>query len=121
MALNILDPLALPEELDLLDEYGLGELSHYGDDKFDIFNGDESRQKADLNPIVVQAERNSFIRMMFQRGKLYQRSIDLKLTNKNDKENVKKLMKEKKNYAPSKFYKVMTKVAPISTLAVCIY
>ena len=85
MALNILDPLALPEELDLLDEYGLGELSHYGDDKFDIFNGDESRQKADLNPIVVPAERNSFIRMMFQRGKLYQRSIDLKLTKESDK------------------------------------
>ena len=85
MALNILDPLALPEELDLFDEYGLGELSHYGDDKFDIFNGDESRQKADLNPIVVQAERNSFIRMMFQRGKLYQRSIDLKLTKESDK------------------------------------
>ena len=95
MALNILNPLALPEELDLLDEYGLGELSHYGDDKFDIFNGDESRQKADLNPIVVQAERNSFIRMMFQRGKLYQRSIDLKLTKESDKVESRKGYKRK--------------------------
>ena len=45
MAFNILNPGALPEELDLLDEYGVDELdkllSHYGDDKFDIYNGDE--------------------------------------------------------------------------------
>ena len=40
---------------------------------------------ADLNPAVVQAEWNSFIRMMFQRHKLHQRSIDLKLTKENDK------------------------------------
>ena len=39
---------------------------------------------ADLNPAVVQAEWNSFIRMMFQRHKLH-RSIDLKLTKENDK------------------------------------
>ena len=40
MAFNILDPRALPEELDLLDEYGADELdklpSYDGDDKFDI-------------------------------------------------------------------------------------
>ena len=97
---------SIPEELDLLDEYCVYELdkllSHYGHDKFDIYNGDESRQKADLNPVVVQVEWNSFIRMMFQRRKLYQCSVDLKLI---DKGKVEKLVKEKKNYAPSKFYK----------------
>ena len=40
MAFNILDLRALPEELDLLDEYGADELdkllSYYSDDKFDI-------------------------------------------------------------------------------------
>ena len=40
MAFKILDPRALPEQLDLLDEYRVDELdkllSHYGDDKFDI-------------------------------------------------------------------------------------
>ena len=59
MIFNILDPRALSEELDLLDEYRVDELekllSHYGDDKFDIYNGYESRQKAGLNPVVVQA------------------------------------------------------------------
>ena len=89
MAFNILNPGALPEELDLLDEYGVDELdkllSHYGDDKFDIYNGDEWRQKADLNPVVVQAEWSSFIRTMFQRRKLYQSSISLKLIKENDK------------------------------------
>ena len=39
-------------------------------------------------------------------GKFYQNSIDLKLTKENDKENVGKLMKEKKNYATSQFYKL---------------
>ena len=95
MAFNILDPRAFPDALDLLDEYGVDELdkllSHYGDDKFDIYNGDESCQKADLNPIVVQAEWNSFIRMVFQHRKLYQCSIDLKLTKENDKEEVESL------------------------------
>ena len=70
MALNILDPRALPEELDSPDKYGVDELdkllSHCGDNKFHIYNGDESRQKADLNPLVFRAEWNSFIRMMFQ-------------------------------------------------------
>ena len=42
---------------------------------------------------------------MFQCHKLYQRFIDLILTKENDKEKVEKLMKEKKNYALSKFYK----------------
>ena len=41
MALNILDPKALPEKLDLLNEYDVDELgklfSHYGDDKLDIY------------------------------------------------------------------------------------
>ena len=59
----------------------LTDSSHYGDDKFDIYNGDESRQKD-----YVQAEGNSFIRMMLQHRKLYQSSIDIKLTKKNDKE-----------------------------------
>ena len=40
MTLNILDPRALPEKLDLLNEYDVDELdnlfSHYGDDKLDI-------------------------------------------------------------------------------------
>ena len=79
--------------------------SHYSDDKFDIYNGDESRQKAELNPVIVQAEWNSFIRMMFQHLELYQCSIDFKLTKENDQEKVEKLMKEKKIYTPSKFYK----------------
>ena len=109
MVFNILDPRTLLEKLDLLDEYGVDELdkllSHYGNDKFDFKNGDESRRKADLNPVIVKAEWNSFIRMMFQRRKLYQHSIDLKLTKKNDKEKVEKLMKEKENYTPSKFSK----------------
>ena len=78
----------------------LTDSSHYGDDKFDIYNGDESRQKD-----YVQAEGNSFIRMMLQHRELYQSSIDIKLTKKNDKEKLEKLMKEKKNYALSKFYK----------------
>ena len=42
---------------------------------------------------------------MFQCRKLYQYSIDVKLTKENDKEKVEKLMKEEKKYAPSKFYK----------------
>ena len=37
--------------------------------------------------------------------KFNQHSIVLKLTKENDKEKVEELMKEKKNYAPSKFYK----------------
>ena len=40
MTLNILDPRALPEKLDLLNEY-VDEFdnlfSHYGDDKLDIY------------------------------------------------------------------------------------
>ena len=108
MVFNLLDPRALPEELDLLDEYGVDELgkllSHYGDDKFDIYNGDESHQKADLITVVVQAEWNSFIRMVLQCRKLYQCSTDPKLTKENDKEKVEKLMKEQKNYALSKFF-----------------
>ena len=42
---------------------------------------------------------------MFQSRKLYQSSISLKLTKENDKEKVEKIMKEKKNYALSKFNK----------------
>ena len=42
--------------------------------------------------------------MMFQCHKLYQCFIDLILTKENDKEKAERLMKEKKNYAPSKFY-----------------
>ena len=34
----------------------------------------------------------------------YQCSIEFRVTNKNDKEKAEKLMKEKKNYAPTKFY-----------------
>ena len=49
MAFNILHPRVLPEKLDFLAEYGVDELdkllSHYGDDKFDIYNGDESRER----------------------------------------------------------------------------
>ena len=52
-AFTILDPRALREELDLLD------------DKFDVYNGDESHQKAGLKPEVNQAEWNSLISMMF--------------------------------------------------------
>ena len=41
MALNISDPKALPEKLDLLNECDVGELdklfSRYGDDKLDIY------------------------------------------------------------------------------------
>ena len=41
MALNISDPRALPEKLDLLNECDVDELdkpfSHYGDDKLDIY------------------------------------------------------------------------------------
>ena len=43
-------------------------------------------------------------------GKFYQHSIDLKLTKENDKENVGKLMKEKKNYATSQFYKLFLSI-----------
>ena len=43
--------------------------------------------------------------MMLQHCKLYQSSIGIKLTKKNDKEKVEKLMKENKNYALSQFYK----------------
>ena len=50
----------------------------YSDDKFDVYKGDESHQKAHLKPQVNQAEWNSLIRMMFYCHKLYQRSIDLK-------------------------------------------
>ena len=62
MAFNILDPRALPQELHLVDEYGLDEpdklLSHYGDKKNDIYNDDESCQKAYLNLVIVPAEWN---------------------------------------------------------------
>ena len=41
MAVKILDPKALPEKLDFLNEYDVDELdklfSHYGDDKLDIY------------------------------------------------------------------------------------
>ena len=41
MALNILDPRAMPENLDLLNECDVDELdklfSHYRDDKLDIY------------------------------------------------------------------------------------
>ena len=64
--LDFLDSWALPEGLD---EYGVDELekllSHYGYNKSEIYNGNESLQKVYLNPVVVQAEWNSFIRMMF--------------------------------------------------------
>ena len=82
---RVLESRALQEELDLFDEYGVDELnkqlSHYGDDKCDICNSDESRQKADLNAAVVWS---SFIRMMFQHRILYQCSIEFRLTNQND-------------------------------------
>ena len=89
---NILDQRALLEELDLFDEYGLLSLKN-------------SPLITVITNLKPYEPRSCFNIMMFQSHKLYKRSIDLKLTKKNNKENVEKLMKEKKNYTPSKFYK----------------
>ena len=74
------------KDLELFDEYAVNELdnflSHYGDDKFDICNGDELRQKADLNPVVVQAEWNNFIRMVSQHRNPHEK-VNQSLTNIN--------------------------------------
>ena len=123
MAFNKSDPKALPEELDLLDEFSVDELGkllcHYGDDKFDIYSADESHQRVDLDPVVAQAEWNSYIRMMFQHRKLYEHSIGLRLTKENDKEKVEKFMKDRKIKHHLNFMKtVMAKLAAISTLTV---